>query len=64
MKYSELERKLSKAGCQLVKSGGNHPIWFSPITGKTFPTGNPENEEVKTGTLKLIKQLEQLNVSF
>ena len=57
MKYSELEQKLSKAGCHLVEVGGNHPIWFSPITGMTFPTGNHKNEEVKTGTLKAISKL-------
>jgi predicted RNA binding protein YcfA (HicA-like mRNA interferase family) len=62
MKYSELERKLSKAGCQLVKSGGNHPIWFSSITGKTFPTGNHKNEKVKTGTLKSISKLSGVNI--
>jgi len=57
MKYSELERKLLKAGCQLERSGGNHPIWNPPITGMTFPTGNHKNEEVKTGTLKAISKL-------
>jgi len=62
MKYSELERKLSKAGCQLVRSGGNHPIWFSPITGMTFPTGNHKNEEVKTGTLKSISKLSGVKI--
>ena len=57
MKYSELERKLLKAGCQLVRSGRNHPLWFSPITGMTFATGNHKSEEVKTGTLKAISKL-------
>jgi hypothetical protein len=45
-----------------VKSGGNHPIWFSPITGKTFPTGNHKNEEVKTGTLKSISKLSGVKI--
>lgn len=32
MKYSEIERKLKKAGCIWVKDGKKHPIWYSPIT--------------------------------
>ncbi|SDE69698.1 type II toxin-antitoxin system HicA family toxin [Riemerella columbipharyngis] len=47
MKYSELERKLKKAGCYVVREGKKHPLWFSPKTGETFPTGRHENEEVK-----------------
>lgn len=35
MKSSELLRKLSKAGCYMVRQGkGSHEIWFSPITEK------------------------------
>ena len=37
MKSSELLRKLSKAGCYMVRQGkGSHEIWFSPITEKEF----------------------------
>lgn len=54
MKYSELERKLKKAGCYDTGKGKRHPIWFSPITGKEFMTSNHKNEDVKPGTLKSI----------
>jgi predicted RNase H-like HicB family nuclease len=37
MKYSELEKLLSEAGCRPIRKGGNHPIWKSPVTGKIFP---------------------------
>ncbi|MBO7651883.1 MAG: type II toxin-antitoxin system HicA family toxin [Bacteroidales bacterium] len=53
MKYSELEKKLRKAGCYPI-GNGDHPIWFSPITGKTFKTGHHKSEDVKTGTLNKI----------
>lgn len=37
MKYSELERKLKKAGCYYTgESLFGHPKWYSPITGKYF----------------------------
>ncbi|MDR0833269.1 MAG: type II toxin-antitoxin system HicA family toxin [Candidatus Symbiothrix sp.] len=62
MKYSELERKLVKAGCYEVRAGGRHPIWFSPITGKTFPTGHHKSEEVRPGTLKDI--IESSGIKF
>jgi len=57
MKYNELERKLSEAGCSEVRKGGNHPIWYSPITGITFPTSNHKSQEVRPGTLRNIERL-------
>lgn len=56
MKYSELEKLLRKAGCYILKEGANHTIWFSPITGKQFPVGRHKSQDVKTGTLKSIKE--------
>lgn len=56
MKYSELHKKLKKAGCYLIREGGNHPIWYSPITKTQFPTGRHESQEVKTGTIKKIEK--------
>ena len=55
MKYSELERKLKKAGCYYVYDG-DHPIWYSPITGQKFKLSHHISEEVKTGTLKAISK--------
>ncbi|WP_293474150.1 type II toxin-antitoxin system HicA family toxin [Prevotella sp.] len=34
MKKSELEKRLRKAGCFLLKSGGRHDMWKNPRTGK------------------------------
>ena len=56
MKYSEVERKLVKAGCYYLKDGKKHPIWFSPITGEQFPVGRHTKEEVPKGTLKSIRE--------
>ncbi|MDO5509539.1 MAG: type II toxin-antitoxin system HicA family toxin [Weeksellaceae bacterium] len=56
MKYSELHRKLKKAGCYIKREGKRHPIWYSPITGKEFPTGRHPNQEVSTGVLKQISK--------
>jgi predicted RNA binding protein YcfA (HicA-like mRNA interferase family) len=54
MKYSELERKLKKAGCYYVRDGKKHPIWYSPLTEKEFQTSHHKSEEVKFGTLQSI----------
>ncbi len=54
MKYSELERKLKSAGCRISREGSSHTMWYSPITGQTFPVGRHKNEEVAKGTLKSI----------
>ncbi|MBO7603685.1 MAG: type II toxin-antitoxin system HicA family toxin [Bacteroidales bacterium] len=50
MKYSEIHRKLRRAGCFIVKNGKKHPIWKSPITGQFFETSYHESEEAKPGT--------------
>lgn len=57
MKYSELETELTVAGCYVVRKGGNHLIWFSPITGKKFPLGHHGSKEVPSGTERSIRWL-------
>lgn len=55
MKYSELHRKLRKAGC--YPTGNNqsgHPEWYSPTTNRYFVTSHHEAQEVKKGTLNSI----------
>lgn len=56
MTYSELKRHLKKSGCYLLREGGNHEIWYSPITNKQFPVGRHNTEEVRKGTLQNIKE--------
>ena len=56
MRYSELEKQLKKIGCKVIREGARHSIWYSPITGKTFPVSRHKTEEVAPGTLKSIKQ--------
>lgn len=57
MKYNELHKLLRKAGCYETKEQmAGHPLWFSPKTGKFFPTSNHGSQEVKLGTLKNIKK--------
>lgn len=54
MKYSELERMLKKAGCSIQREGSNHTLWYSPLTGNTFPVARHRTEDVPRGTLKSI----------
>lgn len=54
MKYSELEKMLRKAGCEVRREGANHTQWYSPITGEYFMVGRHKTEEVRTGTLNAI----------
>ena len=56
MKYSELERELKKIKCYIQRPGRNHDIWYSPVTGKTFPVSRHKTEEVPTGTLRAIRR--------
>lgn len=56
MTYGEIKRLLKKSGCYLKAEGKRHELWFSPITGETFPVGRHNTEEVKNGTLQSIKR--------
>ena len=54
MKYSELEKKLKKAGCNEAGEMGGHPLWYSPVTDKYFKMSHHKNQEVTKGTLNSI----------
>lgn len=56
MRYSELEKDLKKIKCVIVRQGANHTMWYSPITGKTFPVSRHKTEEIPVGTLRSIKR--------
>ncbi len=57
MKYSEIKRKLKKAGCYLKREGTRHEMWYSPLTGNSFPVSRHNKEEANVKTFKsIIKQ--------
>ena len=57
MKYSELEKKIKKAGCyDTGRQMSVHPLWYSPITGFNFKMSNHKSEEIAKGTLKAISK--------
>ena len=55
MKYTELERKLRKIGCYDTGAQANeHPLWYSPKSGRIFKLSNHGVHEVPRGTLRQI----------
>ncbi len=56
MKYSEIKRKLIKAGCYIKREGRNHGVWYSPITGGVFPISRHNKEDAKIKTQKSIEK--------
>ncbi len=57
MKYSEIHRKLKKAGCYKIgRDIAGDPAWYSPITKTVFPTSHHESEEAKRGTQRSIEK--------
>lgn len=57
MTFGELKRLLKKHGCQFEHEGKRHEMWYSPITGKRFPVGRHNSQEVFSGTCKeILKQ--------
>lgn len=56
MTSSDLIKELKANGCYLKRMGkGDHQIWYSPKTGKTFPVPHPK-KELAIGTLKSIQK--------
>jgi len=57
MKSADLLKELMAVGCQLKRhNGGSHQIWWSPITGKTFPIPHPK-KDLPLGTIRMIKKM-------
>lgn len=54
MRYSELTKKLKKAGCIIKRHGSKHDEWYSPITGNTFQVPRHNSQEVKKGLANAI----------
>ncbi|MBS9773824.1 MAG: type II toxin-antitoxin system HicA family toxin [Tenacibaculum sp.] len=54
MKYSEIKKKLKKAGCYIDRQGSNHEWWFSPITNKRFAVSRHNTEDAREGTKRAI----------
>ena len=53
MKTSELLKLFSKNGIKKVRSGKKHDLYYSPITGNTFPVPRHKTE-IAAGTLNSI----------
>jgi len=62
MKYSEVERKLKKAGCYEDGQMSGHPMWYSPLTDKYFKMSHHKSQEVARGTLKSISNASGVNL--
>jgi predicted RNA binding protein YcfA (HicA-like mRNA interferase family) len=54
MKTNELNKLLRQHGCYLVRHGGNHDVWYSPLTKKEFIVGRHPGQEIKKGTVGAI----------
>jgi predicted RNA binding protein YcfA (HicA-like mRNA interferase family) len=62
MKFSEIKRKLTKAGCYLHRQGASHEIWYSPTTGRFFPVSRHNAEEAHNKTKKSIENQSGVNL--
>lgn len=54
MKASELIKILKKNGCQFIREGGNHEVWYSPISNTKTAVPRHPGKEIPTGTCKKI----------
>ncbi|WP_036108850.1 type II toxin-antitoxin system HicA family toxin [Mangrovibacter sp. MFB070] len=57
MKSADLIKALIAAGCILRRhNGGSHQIWWSPVTGKTFPVPHSK-KDLPPGTVRAILKM-------
>lgn len=56
MKYADFEAELLAAGCVVVRKGGSHFIWYSPLTNTKFALGHHGAKEVPKGTMLAIRR--------
>ena len=56
MKKSELTKKLMNAGCQFIRNGTRHEVWYSPLTDHEFTLPRHQAKEVANGTLNKIEK--------
>lgn len=56
MKGSELAKMMKKIGCYKIREGGNHEIWYSPVTHQEFPFPRHYGQELGTGIEKKIRK--------
>lgn len=57
MKYNNLYVELISAGCEIIRKGANHNIWYSPKTGNTWPIPRHGSHEVPKGTEQKIRKV-------
>ena len=63
IKYSELERMIKEAGCEIVREGKSHTLWRNPSTGKTFTVPTRKTQDVPPGTFRSIAKSAGLRLS-
>ncbi len=56
MKYSEIKKKLRKAGCYIHRQGSNHEWWYSPLTNSKFAVSRHNTEDAREGTKRAIEK--------
>lgn len=56
MKTNQFVRRLKAAGCSLVRHGGEHDIWYSPLTGLTERVPRHGSKEIHNGLLKSLEK--------
>lgn len=46
MKFGEFKTEMEDAGCRFDHEGGNHEIWYSPITDTYYPVPRHDSQDM------------------
>ena len=49
MTGAEMAKQMKNIGCYKIREGGNHEIWYSPVTNREFPFPWHYSKELGTG---------------
>ena len=56
MKTRQFIKKLKAAGCQFVRHGGNHDLWYSPLTDMMDAVPRHDSRELPKGLEKKLRR--------
>ena len=57
MRVSEFRKAIKKIGCSKILEGGDHEIWYSPITKEYFRLSRDRNKDLTPETENKLRKL-------
>ena len=57
MKTKQFVKEIEAAGCRFVRHGGNHDLWYSPLTGNMGAIPRHDAQEMPKGLERKLRRV-------